>query len=93
MNRSQLFGVEHAGVSMPDKSRYRTSAVLELHFSGKRVNQELNSARLELFKSRYTHLGGNAVFIVTVLLFLVPGTLLTAAWRRYFQEGVVTQIP
>jgi hypothetical protein len=25
----------------PDKSRYRTSAALELHISGKRVNQAL----------------------------------------------------
>jgi hypothetical protein len=33
------------------------------------------------------------VFIVTVVLFLVPGTLLAAAWRRYFREAAVTQIP
>jgi hypothetical protein len=33
------------------------------------------------------------VFIVTIVLFLVPGTLLAAAWRRYFREAEVTQIP
>jgi hypothetical protein len=33
------------------------------------------------------------VFIVAIVLFLVPSTLLVAAWRRYFRAVGDTQIP
>jgi len=38
-------------------------------------------------------LGGKAVFIVAIVLFLVPSALLAAAWRRYFRGAGDTQIP
>jgi hypothetical protein len=57
-----------------------------------RVIQELTRAALRLSKCRYTQLGGKIMLIVTIILFLAPGTLLAAAWRRYFRGAEETQI-
>jgi len=64
------------------------------HLGGKAVNQDLAASK-SFFdaKSIYFSRGSQSVFIVTIVLFCLPCTLLAAAWRRYLRNPSDTPMP